>query len=244
MLLPLTAGIGLGSMITGQMVTRTGRTAVFPTYGLMVATAGLLLLAFFIPYLSTAELAWAFGVVALFMGTVMGVVQVTVQAVSGPRMLGTGAAMVQFSRSVGAAFGTATVAAVLFSILTATDRDTANLFGTIIEQGPEAIAALAPARQAIVQAEIGEAFRAAFITIAAFTGIGDMAGLVDAAAPALNGVPSIDGIAARHRTRQTPTTKSGRSAMIVDAQVHLWKANTPDRPWLPNRVAQLPRAVH
>src|SRR6185437_2328256 len=28
--------------------------------------------------------------------------------------------------------------------------------------------------------------------------------------------------------------------MIVDAQVHLWKANTPDRPWLPNRVAQLP----
>ncbi|MGN6749649.1 MAG: amidohydrolase family protein [Xanthobacteraceae bacterium] len=28
--------------------------------------------------------------------------------------------------------------------------------------------------------------------------------------------------------------------MIVDAQVHLWLANTPDRPWLPNRVAQLP----
>ncbi|MGB6537971.1 MAG: amidohydrolase family protein [Xanthobacteraceae bacterium] len=28
--------------------------------------------------------------------------------------------------------------------------------------------------------------------------------------------------------------------MIVDAQVHLWKADTPDRPWLPDRVAQLP----
>jgi hypothetical protein len=28
--------------------------------------------------------------------------------------------------------------------------------------------------------------------------------------------------------------------MIVDAQVPLWKANTPERPWLPNRVAQLP----
>lgn len=28
--------------------------------------------------------------------------------------------------------------------------------------------------------------------------------------------------------------------MLVDAQVHLWLANTPDRPWLPNRVAQLP----
>jgi len=28
--------------------------------------------------------------------------------------------------------------------------------------------------------------------------------------------------------------------IIVDAQVHLWKANTPDRPWPPNTVAQLP----
>lgn len=171
-LLPLTAGIGLGSMITGQLVTRTGYTAIFPTFGLIAATVSLLLIAFWIPYLSTAEMAFAFCAVALFMGTVMGVVQVTVQAVSGPRLLGTGAAMVQFSRSVGAAFGTAAVAAILFSILTATDRSTAALFGSIIEQGPEAIAALDPARQAIVHAEIAKAFHAAFLTIAAFTGCG------------------------------------------------------------------------
>ena len=28
--------------------------------------------------------------------------------------------------------------------------------------------------------------------------------------------------------------------MIVDAQVHIWKANTPDRPWPPGRTPQLP----
>ena len=39
-LLPLTAGIGIGSMFTGQMVSRTGRTAIFPTYGLIAATIG------------------------------------------------------------------------------------------------------------------------------------------------------------------------------------------------------------
>jgi EmrB/QacA subfamily drug resistance transporter len=172
MLLPMTAGIGFGSMITGQLVSRTGYSAVFPTYGLMAATAGLLLVAFGKAHMSTVELSWAFGVIALFMGTVMGVVQVTVQAVSGPRLLGTGAAMVQFSRSVGAAFGTATVAAMLFSFLTVTDRDTASLFGSIIERGPEALAALEPARRAIVGGEIAEAFRAAFITVAAFTGVG------------------------------------------------------------------------
>jgi hypothetical protein len=95
-----------------------------------------------------------------------------VQAVAGPQMLGTGAAMVQFSRSVGAAFGTAIVAAVLFSILAASDRETASLFGTIIDRGPEAIASLPAARQAIVQSEIVSAFRAAFVTIAGFTTVG------------------------------------------------------------------------
>jgi EmrB/QacA subfamily drug resistance transporter len=172
MLLPLTAGIGIGSMTTGQLVTRTGFTAAFPTYGLIGATVGLFLLAFFIPYLSAAQIAWALGGIALFMGTVMGVVQVTVQTVAGPRLLGTAAAMVQFSRSVGAAFGTAAVSAVLFSILTVTDRETAALFGSIIERGPEALAALDPARQAVVHGQISDAFHAAFFTVALFTAAG------------------------------------------------------------------------
>jgi EmrB/QacA subfamily drug resistance transporter len=172
MLLPLTFGIGIGSIITGQFVTRSGRTAVFPTYGLLAATAGLVAIAFSIAQLSTTAMPWAFGLVTLCMGTVMGVVQITVQTVAGPRMLGTGAAMVQFSRSVGAAVGTAAVAAVLFSYLALVDRQTASLFGAIIDQGPEAIASLATARQAIIQSEIADAFRAAFLMISAFTGIG------------------------------------------------------------------------
>ena len=171
LLLPLTFGIGIGSLITGQIVTRTGRTAMFPSVGLPAATLGLLALAFWTPRLSLAELASAWCAIALFMGTVMGVVQLTVQSVAGPRRLGTGAAMVQFSRSVGAAFGTAAVAAVLFAILATSDRDTAHLFGAIIEEGPAAIASLPAARQAIVQAEIADAFRSAFITIATFTGM-------------------------------------------------------------------------
>ena len=48
----------------------------------------------------------------------------------------------------------------------------------------------------------------------------------------------IDGIAAPGRTRQTPAANPGVPTMIVDAQVHLWKPGTPERPWLPNRVAR------
>ena len=53
MLLPLTFGIGLGSLITGQLVTRTGRTAIYPTYGLAAATAGLVFLAFGLAHLTS-----------------------------------------------------------------------------------------------------------------------------------------------------------------------------------------------
>jgi len=60
----------------------------------------------------------------------------------------------------------------LFSVLAASDSETASLFGTMIDHGPAAIAMLTPARQAVVQGEISEAFRAAFVTVAAFTGIG------------------------------------------------------------------------
>jgi hypothetical protein len=87
-------------------------------------------------------------------------------------MLGEAAASVQFSRSIGAAFGTATVAAVLFAVLSGTDKATATLFGTMVQQGAGVLYALPPDRQLVVQAEIAEAFRAAFLVIAAFTAAG------------------------------------------------------------------------
>ena len=106
------------------------------------------------------------------MGTVMGVVQINVQSVAAPRMLGAAAASVQFSRSVGAAFGTALVAAVLFATLAWTDVEAARLFGIIVQQGPEVLASLPGARQAALRSEFEEAFRAAFLTITAFSALG------------------------------------------------------------------------
>jgi EmrB/QacA subfamily drug resistance transporter len=172
MLVPLTIGIGAGSLITGQMVARTGRTMVFPSVGLVLVTLNLLILAFWAQDLSMRQLPWVLLANGLFTGTVMGVVQVTVQKVAGPRLLGEGAASVQFSRSVGAAFGTAAVAAVLFAVLAAADPDAARLFSTIVEHGPAALSTLPPARQSVVQAEIAAAFRAAFLTVAAFAALG------------------------------------------------------------------------
>jgi predicted TIM-barrel fold metal-dependent hydrolase len=39
---------------------------------------------------------------------------------------------------------------------------------------------------------------------------------------------------------QTGVAQPGHKRMIADAQVHLWKAETPDWPWVPGRPPQLP----
>jgi hypothetical protein len=102
----------------------------------------------------------------------MPVVQTTVQFVAGPAQLGAAAASVQFSRSVGAAAGTALVSAVLFATLAASDPAAAGVFVAIVQTGPHALAGLSAERVAVVQAEIAQAFRAAFLVIAGYSALG------------------------------------------------------------------------
>jgi predicted MFS family arabinose efflux permease len=135
LLVPLTIGIGTGSLVTGRLVSRTGRTTIFPVFGLASATVNLLVLALGARVLSPTALGWLLLLHGLFMGTVMGVVQVTVQSASGPRRLGEAAASVQFSRATGVA--------------------------PDLSAAPRAI-----------QADIADAFRAAFLSIAVFTTAG------------------------------------------------------------------------
>jgi EmrB/QacA subfamily drug resistance transporter len=168
LLLPLTVGIGIGALLTGQIISRTGKTAILPSLGLIVVVLTLVFLAIRAPVLSNTAIVVLLSVNALFMGTVMGVVQVTVQTVAGRERVGAAAGSVQFSRSVGAAFGTAAVGGVLFATLAVMDPDALRLLERLLEHGPGVMASLPPARHAVVQSEIVLAFQAAFLTIAAF----------------------------------------------------------------------------
>jgi EmrB/QacA subfamily drug resistance transporter len=170
LLVPLTVGIFTGSLVTGRLVSKTGRTTIFPAFGLVLVTANIVVLALWAQHIGTTGLAWLLLWNGLFMGTVMGVVQVTVQSESGPVKLGEAAASVQFSRSVGAAFGTAIVTAVLFAALSIRNPEAARAFTTMVEHG--GASALAPGQLAAVQGDIADAFRAAFLSIAGFTGLG------------------------------------------------------------------------
>ena len=172
LLVPLTIGIGIGSLVTGQLVNKTGLTTVFPVVGLGLVTINLVFFAFWASGLSTVVFAGLLLCNGLFMGTVMGVVQVSVQSAAGPLQLGEAAASVQFSRSIGAAFGTAVVATVLFSALSIRNPQAARIFATMVEHGGVLAASQPSVQQAVIQANIREAFSAAFLTMAAFTTAG------------------------------------------------------------------------
>ena len=126
------------------MIARTGRTAVFPSFGLVSVTACLVFLALGAGWLPTVGLPAVFLVLSMSLGTTMPVVQTTVQMVAGPKNLGAASASVQFSRSIGAALGTALVGAVLFAWLAATDPVTAGLFAEIVERGPAVLRPCGP----------------------------------------------------------------------------------------------------
>jgi EmrB/QacA subfamily drug resistance transporter len=170
LLLPLTLGVAIGSLFAGRLVARTGRTAIFPSVTLVVSFVGLVTLGLFAPWLGVGQLPWLLALISACTGPAMPVVQMTVQTVAGPKFLGAAAASVQFSRSVGASFGTALVGAVLFALLAARDPATATMFADLVERGPQVLAALPEARLLVVQTEIADAFRGAFLTIACFTG--------------------------------------------------------------------------
>ena len=170
LLLPLTAGVALGSLTTGRLITRTGRTALFPSIGLACATVVLTVLALVAPSLSFTELPVLLAVLSFTLGTGMPVVQITVQTLAGQKNLGASSASVQFCRSIGAALGTALVGAVLFAMLSFENPHTAELFGAVVEMGPRVLLSLGVEEHASMTAEISSAFRGAFLTVAAMCG--------------------------------------------------------------------------
>ena len=174
LIVPMTVGIGIGSIITGTIVSRTGRTAIMPSWGLVFVCLGLATIAFFAPRFRPIELSASLGLMALFLGTVMSVVQVTVQMAAGQARLGAAAAAVQYSRSMGAALGTAIVAAVLFATLSRTDPEAGRLFGLVLQNGAEVLGSLPEARSGAIQNQFAEAFRAAFLAIAAIAALGSL----------------------------------------------------------------------
>ena len=106
-LLPMVAGMLITFVMSGQLVTRTGRYKMFPIMGSAVVALGLVLLSRLGPDTAFSYAAVGMFIVGLGLGLVMQILVVAVQNAVPHSQLGTATATATFFRSIGGAFGVA-----------------------------------------------------------------------------------------------------------------------------------------
>ena len=128
MLLPMTLGMMGGSIISGQIISRTGQYRQFPIIG-----CGLLIASLFgFHYVGADTPLWQMMILMLFFGLGLGgnmqPLTLAVQNAVSPRDIGVATSSATFTRQIGGTLGTAIFLSILFS--TVPDR-IATAFRTV-----------------------------------------------------------------------------------------------------------------
>ena len=115
MLLPMTLGMMSGSIISGQLISRTGQYRQFPIIG-----CGLLVAALFgFHYVGADTPLWRTMIVMLFFGLGLGFnmqpLTLAVQNAVSPRDIGVATSSATFTRQIGGTLGVAVFLSILFS---------------------------------------------------------------------------------------------------------------------------------
>ncbi len=140
-LLPLMVGLLGASIGSGQIISRRGRYKIFPVIGTAITVAGMALLSTLSPTTSYLQISAYIFVLGVGIGLVMQVLVLAVQNGVDYKDLGTATSLSNFFRSMGGAFGTAILGAIL------TDRLDGNLLAAL---PPAAKPELKPIAAAIV----------------------------------------------------------------------------------------------
>ncbi|XVU26048.1 MDR family MFS transporter [Actinoplanes sp. CA-054009] len=151
-LLPLTLGLMVGSVVSGQMISRTGKYKIFPIVGSVFAAAGMWLL----HTVGVDTPFWRTGVfmavLGLGLGLVLQPITLAVQNAMSAREIGVATSSATFFRQMGATAGTALFLSLLFSTVGQ------NIANAVRDAGPAFQQALAdPANRAVAEALHGGA---------------------------------------------------------------------------------------
>jgi len=140
-LLPMVAGMLITFVMSGQLVSRTGRYKIFPILGSAVVAIGLVALSRLGPDSSFTFAAVGMFIVGLGLGLVMQVLVVAVQNSVPHSQLGTATATATFFRSIGGAFGVAVLGDVFNNRLLHELRTTLtpSQLGQLVKGGSVAI---------------------------------------------------------------------------------------------------------
>jgi MFS family permease len=155
-LLVLSISWGLGGVVSGNLITLTGRLALFSSVTLPLAAAGLAVLGFFGADLDRFELFALYVFIGLNFGSVMTVAHTTVLNAAPDHLKGRVSGTVTFFRSIGAVLGTATATLVLFAFAPPS-TGSGDLSGSVA---------------GAVAGDWREAFQVSFLMVAVFVAVG------------------------------------------------------------------------
>ena len=165
----MVAGMLAMFILSGQLVTRSGRYKIFPILGSAVMAVGMYLLSQLGATSSYGRAALAMFVVGLGMGLVMQVLVVVVQNAVPHSQLGTATATATFFRSIGGAFGVAVLGSVFSSRLVADLMAHASpallgvMHGGSLAASPAQISQLPPAEREVIVVAFAHALRDVFL---------------------------------------------------------------------------------
>ena len=115
MMLPLVAGMMGASIVSGQLISRTGRVREFPIFGTAVAAVGLFLLWTIDADTSLTLVMVYMLVLGIGLGNCMQPLTLIVQNAVSPREIGVATASATFFRQLGGTAGVAVFLSILFS---------------------------------------------------------------------------------------------------------------------------------
>ena len=167
-LLPMIGGMLFTFILSGRLVTRTGRYKVFPIVGTAVLAIGLILLTQLGPHTPYGVVSIYMFITGMGIGLVMQVLVVAVQNAVPHSELGVATATSTFFRTIGGAFGVAILGAVFANRLLsqlrlhATAAELKLISGSNLTANPAQIAHLPPPQRTFVIAAFSHSVEAAF----------------------------------------------------------------------------------
>lgn len=123
LMLPFILGLMVSSIVSGQVISRTGRYKIFPIVGTALMSAGFYIFTFASADTSAAFMEIGMVLVGLGLGQLMQTLIIACQNSVGPRDMGVATSSSTFFRQIGGTLGTAIIFSILFSRIPQTIND-------------------------------------------------------------------------------------------------------------------------
>lgn len=143
LMIPMMGSLLIASIVSGQLVSRTGRYKWMPITGSLVVAAGLGLLSTLTPHMALWQVCLYIAILGLGLGLSMQILVLIVQNTFPLRQVGTATAANNFFRQIGATLGSAVVGSVFATRLT--ELLTQRLPAAAAEAAPGGTNSLTPA---------------------------------------------------------------------------------------------------